>query len=506
MPSLQLVLSILCLVSRILAANLPRLDSQSVPQPAPGKSYYTIFPKNNTDTSKTGDFIKQIVGTEDLLPWTDVEDQLMHWTVEASPEQVSQLQGNTGIDHVDEFHPQNPPATTLSIRDTPAETPAEKYMVFAKDGKNEVKTNQTEQFLQNLVGKQNVRPPFIFKVRFVYWLCIMTTVTVTTSQSDEAAKNPGVKSVGVVQKVAKFLNVKVKRAVSYSAQNDAVTELVEVSQPSTIPDVKNLKNYVYESNSGKNSFVYHIEGGVAFKKQSNEFPNVVPDDQHLQTDIAKDHGIHPWEDPLNDSHGTYTASKAVSKDYGVAKQAKHHGETRKEEEECRQSVLVYQSKLVGSKCRDVPPGTPLPNEGDCEKHFLEITDGCDGNDPNNPANYKGGGVFKDGNYKYHIDPQAPRQPASDGKKGGCDSSYKVLYNECTLWGHGWDSADYGEALEKEVKGCALLPDTWSFSYGMGDDGREWTAKFRTGVFQKKCTGHAGKTASGIDNFGCSGIG
>jgi len=120
MRSLQFVLSLLCLVSCILAANLPRLDSQSAPQPALGKLYYTVFPKNDADTSKTGDFIKQIVGAEDLLPWTDVKGQLMHWTVEASPEEVSQLQGNTGIDHVDEFHPPTPPAATRSIRDTPA--------------------------------------------------------------------------------------------------------------------------------------------------------------------------------------------------------------------------------------------------------------------------------------------------------------------------------------------------------------------------------------------------
>lgn len=120
MLSLHLVLYILFLASRILAANLPRLDSQSIPQPAPGKLYYMVFPKNDTDTSKTSDFIKQIIGTEDLLPWTDVEDHIMHWTVEASPEEISQLQSNTGVDHVDEFHPPNPPTATRSIRDTPA--------------------------------------------------------------------------------------------------------------------------------------------------------------------------------------------------------------------------------------------------------------------------------------------------------------------------------------------------------------------------------------------------
>jgi hypothetical protein len=146
---------------------------------------------------------------------------------------------------------------------------------------------------------------------------------------------------------------------------------------------------------------------------------------------------------------------------------------------------------------DSSSGNPIPNESDCETHLLTITDGCDGNDPNNPANYKEGGLFTVGSNKYHIDPQALRQPASDGLKGGCDSSYKALYNEYTLWGAG---------LQTQLKGCALLPNTWSFAYGLGSDGREWTAKFRTGVFQKKCAGDAGKTASGIGNFGCSGTG
>jgi hypothetical protein len=117
---LQLVLSVPCLVSCILAANLPQNGSQSAPQPTPGGKYYTVFPKNGTDISKTGDYIKELIGAVDLLPWSDVNDQLMHWTVEASPDQVSQLQGNTVIDHVTEFDPKAPPAATRSIRDTPA--------------------------------------------------------------------------------------------------------------------------------------------------------------------------------------------------------------------------------------------------------------------------------------------------------------------------------------------------------------------------------------------------
>ena len=158
---------------------------------------------------------------------------------------------------------------------------------------------------------------------------------------------------------------------------------------------------------------------------------------------------------------------------------------------------------------DLSHSTSTPNENDCETNFKQIIDGCDpGNDSkdNNPANFKGGGLLTDGINKYHIDPQALRQPAFNEVKGGCNSAWKAVYNEYTVWGAGWDGAHFGAGLHTQLEGCAILPNTWSFSYGLGSDGREWTAKFQTGVFQKKCTGHAGDTASGIRNFGCSGSG
>lgn len=69
----------------------------------------------------------------------------------------------------------------------------------------------------------------------------------------------------------------------------------------------------------------------------------------------------------------------------------------------------------------------------------------------------------------------------------------------------FDSVDHGEGLKTQLGDCALLPNTWNFDYGLGSDGREWTAKFRTGVFQKRCVGNAVKSA-GAPNAGCSGSG
>ncbi|KAI1843509.1 hypothetical protein JX266_010335 [Neoarthrinium moseri] len=149
-----------------------------------------------------------------------------------------------------------------------------------------------------------------------------------------------------------------------------------------------------------------------------------------------------------------------------------------------------------------------PNQDDCVKYLLqEITDGCDGDGSgNNPENFKGGGFFSVGDVTYRITPNSLRQPAKNGKTGGCDCTYKALFNQCWVWGSGWLGADWGNALQEQMKDCALLPQTWSFEYGLGDDGREWSASFRTGIWQKHCTGENAKEAGAPGGFGCSGSG
>ncbi|KAM0436247.1 hypothetical protein ACHAQK_007821 [Fusarium lateritium] len=149
-------------------------------------------------------------------------------------------------------------------------------------------------------------------------------------------------------------------------------------------------------------------------------------------------------------------------------------------------------------------GTSI-NPQECVKYLMMALDGCVYED-NNISNYQGGGQVTVAGSTYSVSPGTLRSPAGFGKQGGCDSAYKVYFNRYWVWGHGWASSDNGETLKEELKGCALFPDTWHFTYGLGDDGREWTAEFRTGVFQKKCVGHTVITASGIDNLKCYGTG
>lgn len=75
-----------------------------------------------------------------------------------------------------------------------------------------------------------------------------------------------------------------------------------------------------------------------------------------------------------------------------------------------------------------------------------------------------------------------------------------------MWGKAWAANDWGDGLKDQLEGCALLPNTWSFEYGLGLDGREWTAEFRTGLFQRHCVGDAGKTAGAPSDLGCGGSG
>lgn len=147
-----------------------------------------------------------------------------------------------------------------------------------------------------------------------------------------------------------------------------------------------------------------------------------------------------------------------------------------------------------------------PNTDDCVRYLKDmILDGCDGSD-DNPMNWKGGGKVTVGDVKYRIDPRAPRQPAPDEPWGGCDTTYKAAFDDVWIWGSGWANSDFGDRLKKELKGCALLPDTFKFEYGLGDDGREWSVWAHVGVFQNSCVGHACHTAGAPDGFDCSGSG
>lgn len=152
---------------------------------------------------------------------------------------------------------------------------------------------------------------------------------------------------------------------------------------------------------------------------------------------------------------------------------------------------------------DYPPGHDFPGGDKCSTSLKRVVDGCDTEN----ARYKGGGNVADGDITYRLTPQAHRQPASKGVNAHCGAWYKGVRDETQVWGQGWATDDWGKGLLDTVKHCAVWDYTWQFNYGLGSDGREWTANFQGGIWQRKCIGKAVGSASGINGFGgCEGTG
>jgi Alpha-galactosyl-binding fungal lectin len=152
-----------------------------------------------------------------------------------------------------------------------------------------------------------------------------------------------------------------------------------------------------------------------------------------------------------------------------------------------------------------PSANFKPNLDDCKKWLVVVLDGCDGNDPNNPMNWKSGGSVTVDPVNYRIDPKASRQPAPKNPVGSCHTHWDALFDTVSISGNGWLNSDSGAALKSELeKKCALVAGTFEFSYGLGNDGREWTLSARTGVFQQSCVAAAGRQAGAASSFVCDG--
>lgn len=155
---------------------------------------------------------------------------------------------------------------------------------------------------------------------------------------------------------------------------------------------------------------------------------------------------------------------------------------------------------------DFPPGHGgKPNYDDCVKELMRLVDDCNLPDPKeNPSNLKAGGYSTVSAFTYRIEPKKKRHDHMETFVGGCHCKYVVFENQCEVWGHGWASNDHGQGIKDNLRNCALL--RWDFKYGLGSDSREWTAKIATGVFQKRCTKNALRTAGGPKDLECTGKG
>ncbi|KAI1115450.1 hypothetical protein F5Y14DRAFT_129786 [Nemania sp. NC0429] len=160
---------------------------------------------------------------------------------------------------------------------------------------------------------------------------------------------------------------------------------------------------------------------------------------------------------------------------------------------------------------DWPSGVKIPfDEAECNKQLIATSDGCDGNDPANPMDWKAGGTTTitstnpDLKVYYNVKPKAPRQPLPNTPGGSCDVRYKFIYDEFKIWGNGYATSDFGHnGLLQQLKGCDGLTG-WNFNYGLGDDGREWTAGGHLLIGKAGCVAHAIASAGGPSGVHCSG--
>ncbi|KAI1769817.1 hypothetical protein F4818DRAFT_450792 [Hypoxylon cercidicola] len=162
---------------------------------------------------------------------------------------------------------------------------------------------------------------------------------------------------------------------------------------------------------------------------------------------------------------------------------------------------------------DWPSGVKIPfDEAECNKQLKATSDNCDGNDPANPMNWKGGGTTTITSTNpalkllYHITPKSARQPLPNKPGGSCNVAYKFLYDEFWIWGNGYATSDFGQqsnGLMQQLKGCDGLTD-WNFNYGLGDDGREWSANGHLLIGKAGCVGRAIGSANGPSGVDCSG--
>ncbi|PWY71579.1 SGNH hydrolase [Aspergillus sclerotioniger CBS 115572] len=152
----------------------------------------------------------------------------------------------------------------------------------------------------------------------------------------------------------------------------------------------------------------------------------------------------------------------------------------------------------------------------CMESFERIITSCDGNDPENPMNWKFGGRWTRGSYTYELNVQNSfKRPWPPTKKVGgyCDGRFKGLFSHYNMRGRGWSTWDSGqETLVPAIRKCLGLGGLTGFGFKYLDepdkDGNEWAAWFNTPIlFSARCFAN-NKVAFAAGGFtdGCSGTG
>lgn len=75
-------------------------------------------------------------------------------------------------------------------------------------------------------------------------------------------------------------------AAVVTTQTTPVTELRVMSQPTTVPDITKLQNYVYDQNPGSGIYMYMAESGINTTPTVSSFPSIEDRSLHARQQRA----------------------------------------------------------------------------------------------------------------------------------------------------------------------------------------------------------------------------
>ncbi|RAL14760.1 SGNH/GDSL hydrolase family protein [Aspergillus homomorphus CBS 101889] len=125
----------------------------------------------------------------------------------------------------------------------------------------------------------------------------------------------------------------------------------------------------------------------------------------------------------------------------------------------------------------------------CLDSFDRVINSCDGNDPENPLNWKFGGRWVRGNYIYEVGVSNSFKrpwPVIKAVDGSCRGKYKFIFSDYTLRGKGWSTADFGQkCIRPRMVGClgkGISVFDWKYLNGAEEhDGMEWELSVRVPI-------------------------
>ena len=148
---------------------------------------------------------------------------------------------------------------------------------------------------------------------------------------------------------------------------------------------------------------------------------------------------------------------------------------------------------------------------ECLKSMGRIINGCDGNHPANPMDWKFGGQWVRGENTWEVTAMANYRPWPPIQKpdGTCDGWYHGGWSSYEIYGKGFSTYDYGQqTLLPNINHCAGDASLWTFDYlnPPTEEGYEWHATFDDLVWVRaRCFGNnkVVQAAGGFTN-GCGG--